>query len=247
MQQLVGHIYSLRIINTSPADCGFGFIARPRQFAILLKKDSVKDLGDINRIFHEVTAALRQKIQPPEVSTCFVADAATCLEYENSKRAKRRLMPLLTCSESWEYLLTKNQQRYIRGYKDLWYKQHGKPAEACPNALFDMSQDPAKRPGTMKLMPTLRKSGTRLWIPSRGRWMMDDEMALAMGWPKIAAVAAAAGVPCDNLTYNAGQLGNSMHVFTINLVLSVVSLAQQANFFLEMLLRLFSCVKNPKP
>ncbi|CAE7348555.1 unnamed protein product [Symbiodinium sp. CCMP2592] len=220
----VGSLYSVIILPVKPGNAGFVFAGRPRQFAVLVRKDLVIT-HDMLRVLHAASEYINNRVGCSQVSACMaVTSDEERLQCENKARKKRGLHPLTKASDDWSYLLTDKQRQYLKNYIQRWTSSSGlehPPALFPDDLLMNLAQDPLVRPGTFRYMPTLRASGNILWSPAKKRWMLESELALAMGWPRVQAVASAASMPVDNFDYSVSQLGNSMHVYSVTLVLAV--------------------------
>ena len=116
---------------------------------------------------------------------------------------------LLSGNESLDetaYLrLTDKQLEYLIIYRRSWQAKASRHM-----AIFDLSQNPAKRPNqTTRLgkLPTLR-CNSLFWVDSKSRRLRPSELARAMG-----------KLPVEGL--NAKQLGNGMHVACCGAALSL--------------------------
>ena len=107
---------------------------------------------------------------------------ARTLKGKSAKRAR---------TDGWEYLLTAKMKTYKRLYERLWREKYGEEPSTNPNCIFDLSWNPAERPGRMStkdgVIPTLTRNSSRFWSPYLRRWLLPPELAAASGWE--AAVA----------------------------------------------------------
>ena len=96
-----------------------------------------------------------------------------------------------------------------------------------PDCAFDLSQDPDRRLSwttASGALPTLRYSGSLLWMPLLRRWLLAGELAAASGFPVADDLAATAQVPLDSTTAAEAtnrDLGNGTHVAQLGAVLAV--------------------------
>ncbi len=126
-------------------------------------------------------------------------------------------------TDDWEFLLTGKQQEYLRHYAAEYAATHAQDPTNDPNCVFDLGQNPAKRPSCTRngQLPTLRRSGV-MWIPHLHRWFLAVELAALSGFPVVEDLALAAEVPrdCAAERYNSGFIGNGMHVANVGCVLA---------------------------
>ena len=87
--------------------------------------------------------------------------------------------------------------------------------------MIDLSQRPAYCRLTETQLPTFRRSSSRIWSPSRRRWLLPVEQALAMGYPVTEEAASVMGLPVDVLAEarTAAAVGNAMHVANLGCIL----------------------------
>ncbi len=69
-------------------------------------------------------------------------------------------------------------------------------------------------------LPTIMTKSI-FWVPFLQRWLLPRELALCHGFPVTAATARAAGVPTDSAQYTAKQIGNSMHLANVGIVMGI--------------------------
>lgn len=102
-------------------------------------------------------------------------------------------------------------------------ERYGFPAAEDPEAVFDLSQSPFKRPtwttgsGTL---PCLTR-GSLLWHAAARRVVLPMELSAAMGLPVTALLAEHGRVDRDAGVYTPGQLGNGMHVACVAAAMAV--------------------------
>ena len=112
--------------------------------------------------------------------------------------------------------MTRQQERFANTYAQMYMAQTGRDPASDPCAVFDIGQTPPRAKPARGVLPTFRRS-TRLWLPSKRRWLTPAEAAVAMGFPVLPQVADACGIqtmhglgglpmPC---------LGNAMHVASV--------------------------------
>ena len=224
LEEFLGVHYLIFHIYTSPADVGFGFIRRPRIFSVILRRGAVVVLHDIVATYRGVCSALRSmqgRLAPAEI---FFATEPALLREENAKRQSRKLPPLRECSLDWSYLLTDAQAGRIPDYTTLWQRCRQSRPEEDDKCIFDLSQNPLKRPAMSSAtgsLPCLRHNGNILWSPKRRRWLLPVECGSLMGFPMADEFASVLGWPADENAYTMRQLGNAMHVANVGAVIAV--------------------------
>ena len=74
------------------------------------------------------------------------------------------------------------------------------------------------RPRTV--IPTMRRSASRIWSWKCERWLLPSEHAAAMGYPIHPWCAQASGVPVDTTVLSASKaIGNAMHVANVGAIM----------------------------
>ena len=156
----------------------------------------------------------------------FIASEEERLEEENECRVRKKLPLVQSVSPDWHMLLTEKQQGYLPVYRQLWVQSRRTIPEDDPCCIFDLSQDPSKRPamtGAAGCLPCLRHSGNILWSPRLRRWLVAAELAAASGFPVHPRFAEVAGTEVDVLSrYEAKfkDLGNGMVTWNVAVVLA---------------------------
>lgn len=230
LEDCLGDVYEIQRVHVDPHMVGFGFMSRPRVYCIMGLRGRVS-LSEFPPLFEQATRSLRRNVSswPDWV---WVAEANELLAEENVHRARRGFEPRVGVpSDDWAYLLTENQQNYLRDYLELWRKKHKCEAEAHPGAIFDLGQRPQFQGlRRMDALPSLRRLRSVLWSPGRRRWLIPQELAVAMGWPVYPHLAVASGAPLEPMTpTHATALGNGMHTACLGVVLAVLLAAAQAS------------------
>ena len=222
---LLGKWYDITTLHVEPAHVGFPFVQRPRSYQVLCLRGSVST-PSLAKTYALLTAGLQKRLPSEWPAWVFRATDAEILAEENSARQKRRLESVSVASSDWRYLLTKAQMENI----DEWTKQaraKSRDADSDPALVFDLSQHPRFQ-GIMCRggLPTLRRSCTQLWSPSRRRWLLPKELAAVMGFPAYTDLAASAGGQLDEITpKHLRAVGNAMHVGCVGVVLLSVMLS----------------------
>ena len=118
-------------------------------------------------------------------------------------------------SELVQYYLP---DRDLPKYKELTAEKRPKPC------FYDLSQDAQQRPtfDTKGSLPCLRR-GTALWHDPTRRYVTPVELGAVMGFPTFQAGAENARVPLDVCRdmYGMGELGNTMHVSSVGVILGI--------------------------
>lgn len=168
------------------------------------------------------------------VSWAFRASPLELLAAENAARQRKGLKPLAGQeghSEDWSYLLTDRQQKVLHTHQKRWMQEHGTDPAKDVCCTVDLSQS-AERSSTRRShsLATFRRNSSRIWSPSRRRWLLARERAACMGYPVYEDLAQAAEVPMDS-ALAAGPdyaIGNAMHVANLGCVLMTALLATGA-------------------
>ena len=226
LRELLGDRYDITALHAEPSQVGFSFLRRPRWYHVVCLRDCVAT-PSLAETYARLTAGLQRSYSPSWHSLVFQASDEELLEEENRTRKQRRMERVAVASTDWRYLLTPDQRGYVDSYIKMVSDRGGDPAESDPNLVFDLSVAPSYRgPLSFGGLPTLRCNSTRMWSPSRRRWLLPAELAAAMGFPVRADLATAARVPVDVLTPTCPRnLGNAMHVGNVGLVLLAVMLS----------------------
>ena len=206
-------------LEVSPSDVGFGLIKRARVYTVLIKRTETL-LRDVGALHSAVLQGFHRHAPKPRALSCMCSDAAALLTAENAARLRAGLPEVSVVSGSWEYLLTPAQQEYLAKYMALWALAKHRDPCCDPDAIFDLSQNPARRPcqSSGGALPCLR-TGSCFWACSRKRWLLRLELMLAMGMPATCEAATAAHVSQETERHGAKELGNAMHCFNVGVVL----------------------------
>ena len=212
LHRLLGDLYAITVLRINPATYGM-LVNRPRLYIILLLRTRVRTIASISDTFQFVME--RQRCLPRvDLSSYLIASDEDLLSAENAKRRQRRMPLLVAPSADWQYLLTTKQLKYLSDYRAKWFSDRGQSCDACPNCIFDLSQNPKKRRVQTNRkgdLPTIR-SGGLWWIPSKRRWALSDEVAYLSGIPMQMIKA---------YDYTWDEIGNAMHIASIGTVLCV--------------------------
>ena len=215
-------------MRVTPADAGFFFTSRPRNYYVLTLRGRVK-AGRVQRAYEEVSQHLRVLATDSWTHWAWRATPDDLAAEENAARQRLRLPDLppgSPPSPDWCYLLTNKQRGYLAQYEATWLAQHGERASANARCLFNLGDSPGFGAASSRI-PTSRRGCTRLWSPHRRQWLTHPERAAAMGFPVYPDLAEAARVPLDHaaLQAPASSLGNAMHVANVGVVVAVVACA----------------------
>ena len=209
---------------------GFFSVSRSRLYCVLYFRNKVRLVRPIEAAYRHVCDAIGVAACPPAPNLfyIFATDTDLLLE-ENRVRSQRGLNPVQTRSSDWTYLLTDMQRNYIITYATNWKARWKTEPQDSPGCIFDLSQNPAKRPSVSVpsgRLPTCTHNCNRFWLPALGRWLLSIELAAALGFPVAGHLARHARVSmdpnCDE--YLPRQIGNAMHVASVGSVL-MISLA----------------------
>jgi hypothetical protein len=174
-------------------------------------------------------------MQTPAVSLTALACASPqeLLTEENSARVSRGMPPLCRqtgVSDDWTYLLSPARRRLLDKLLIAWRQKHGQDARQDCQCVLVLSRS-ERRSSSLPLrgvVPTITSAMKRLiWLPARGRWFLQRELAAAMGYPVYPWLAQAASVPQDHVTAELGRaggfpmLGRAMHVASVGMVMVV--------------------------
>lgn len=213
-----GADYEVRWKVVDPRQFGFN-VARERVMAILTRRSSVRWVGP------ELSEALSLFEASVSVHGCDqffrLHDEEVATSHGKGWQPDR---------PSREFL-SKSELRHLDGYKaDPRFSHRG---------LWDLAQNPATRPRTSRVdesLPTLTTSSGRLFSHSRGRWLLPEELLLAMGVPAVQRFARLPLVPWWNLdavspaisaNKRVTMAGNGMHVPCIGYIILVAMLYAQ--------------------
>ena len=222
----LGCSYTIFHIQSDPCHLGFTCIRRPRIYSVLLRKGFVRVVHDLHLAYNHVREVLRARGRIP-MSDLFFTVSSELLEEENRKRQRLHLGPLERHTTDWSYLLTEQQATFCHDYMGRWQRECGADPTQDESCLFNLCQNPLKQrswtycTSAGYALPTLRFSGSLLWSPKFKRWLLPVECAGAMGWPVRDCHVQATGVPLCKVDFGMTQIGNSMHVACVGVVLAV--------------------------
>ena len=224
----LGDLYEVSRLAVRPPHMGFISVSRNRLYCVLYFRNKVRLVRPIEAAYRHVCDAIFHVPPPPNLFYIFATDTDLLLE-ENQARSQRGLNPVQTRSSDWTYLLTDLQRNYIITYATKWKARWKTEPQDSPGCIFDLSQNPAKRPSVSDpsgRLPTCTHNCNRFWLPALGRWLLSIELAAALGFPVAGHLARHARVSmdpnCDE--YLPRQIGNAMHVASVGSVL-MISLA----------------------
>ncbi len=224
LETFLGDLFEIITVRTSPKQCGFAFLNRPRLYAMLLLRGETVKLRPLQETYNHITQAAKEHIERVSPSFCFVATTGALLAEENSRRRQTGCMPVLQPSRDWSYMLTPKQQGYVRNYLAARKCCGGlSPSEYAAVYMCNICQNPLHRRIQLchdGMMPTFTRS-TKLWVPFLRRWLLPCEMALAMGLPTTVEAAEHAKVDRDASQHSYALVGNMMHVACVGTVLAV--------------------------
>ncbi len=226
LTELLSDMYQIVAVKVSPNDLGYSIVRRKRIYHILYLRGHVEEAFSMQGMYDKVCEAAQAELTCPPLNAFFFGAGAAdlCVE-ENRARKRRRLSPVKNASGDWTYLLTAKQRSYLQEYVRLWQVKRGSLPEDDPDCVFDLGQNPAKRPSysLRGALPTLRHTKSTMWSPGRKRWLVARELAAVCGYPVTVATAAEAQVPLDAAAalYTQPMLGNAMHVSNVGTVMSV--------------------------
>ena len=204
------HIIHIRVNSAAAGE----IVSRVRIYSVLLLRGKVRCIADIAATYAFVEKKLASR-RKTTVQEYMIANDDDLLAAENGSRQQHKLSKLSTPSGDWGYLLTGKQAQYLAKYEADWHRTRGKPANLCPECVFDLGQNPAKRcvqTSKKGVLPTMRGSGL-WWSPMRRRWVLAIEAAYLHGIPLELA---------RQNDYSWKDIGNAMHITSVGSVLSVV-------------------------
>ena len=226
LDSIMGSRYFIWHMKVRPSDFGWTVCSRPRLYSLFLRKQGLRAVCDVKRLYSQLCEVCRNQVPSVQIPDCFIASEEELLAVENSKRLRRGLGVLQGArSASWQYLLTKKQKQYLAQYHQLWNSKKGLEASRDLCCIFDLTQDPSKRP-TMTTaqfgLPCIRHSGSLLWAPCLQRWLISVELAAASGFAVRPSLANAARVELDVVSAEDAtttDFGNGMMTFSLSAVL----------------------------
>lgn len=231
LSELLGDMYEIAQLNVSPAQIGFGFMERRRQYHILALRSGARIVGDIQALYEAVSARALQPTSAADAGRdLWRADSRELLAEENAVRRLRGWPPISESrgpSGDWTYLLTQQQQEFLRKYQ--LSAARAQPQEG-PGVAFicDLGQNPKRGHVQSSFrLPTLKRSSNRIWSSVHRRWLLHRERAAAMGYAVYGDLSSAAAVPLDEAMLEAPAFttGNAMHVANLGCVLVCALLA----------------------
>ena len=121
-------------------------------------------------------------------------------------------------------LLSPSEKKHLKLYEQKWFAKYKVRASDSPNCVFLLSDNPQKRCTWTRCggkLPCFKKSGGKLWIPNKGRWMTAHEKLCSLGYPVNEMMAKAAG--CQLLEVESPHLhamaGNAWHICNAGMVM----------------------------
>ncbi len=151
LRSLVGHLFEIVALPASPSGAGWHFVKRSRTYLVLYLRGMVRMTHCITAAYQSCLAALAEsnpEVKQVPLSACFIATAEE-LKGEEAKLLRRpsiRDRSNFASGSSWELFLTAKQKQYIRDYARLWQEAGNASPGSDANCVFDISQNPLKRP-----------------------------------------------------------------------------------------------------
>ena len=99
--------------------------------------------------------------------------------------------------DDWRKILTDLERGNLLNCKKAWHALTGCDAAHDANAFFGVSQDAGAKPNMSSPsggFMTMHRN-TRVWSPTRNRWLCASEKLAMFGFPTTPSLAAAAGTP----------------------------------------------------
>ena len=125
----------------------------------------------------------------------------------------------------YRYLLTPSEVVNLGHFEEMWLEQTGLPAQECPDAFFNLKDNPHERAmwSLNGKLPAFRARGGRIWNPHRRRWLTSREMLACLGYPTMYSLAAAGRCPVFQADgpHASKMAGNAWHMHCAGVVLLV--------------------------
>lgn len=209
--------YHIFHVSSNVSDLSWNVVRRKRVFSCLLRRQAVSLIADVALLYQQICRQVAQRMAPLSVTDICVATLEELLCEENKVRSRKKLPLVEAFSGDWTPLLTQKQHQYLTQYCHMWQSLRGAEASSDECCVVDLTQNPQKRPSWSLRgpIPTLRHAGCLLWLPSRRRWLLARELAVAHGFAVDPQCAKAAYVAYDAITaseVSARDLGNGVHV-----------------------------------
>lgn len=220
-EELLGKAFGIAHIVSRPSCMGYRFLARKRLFTVVWLKAHVLQICDMVQLYDRVSRDVRRQQPEAALSSIHTTDKQVLLTEENVWRSKKRMPPLTEPSSDWHYLLGKQDASFLKKFLEMWTAKRDTDPHTDKNCLFNLSQNPAKRfccTSAQGMMPTLTCSSRKMWSPYLRRWLVSQELSVAMGF---VVGARDSGTPVDLLgdAPTCAKLGNAMHVACIGSVI----------------------------
>ena len=211
LEELLGDMYDITAVDVLPEHLGFSFVARPRVYNVLTLRGRIVRTTDVQRLYRAVAATAARTTGP--LPSVLWAELPEVLATENLVRAQRGMSEVAQPSPSWRYLLTDRQATCLSLHEKHW------GGATLMEHYVDLSQSLRfARPRTV--IPTMRRSASRIWSWKCERWLLPSEYAAAMGYPIHPWCAQASGVPVDLTVLSASKaIGNAMHVANVGSIM----------------------------
>ena len=211
LEELLGDMYDITAVDVLPEHLGFSFVARPRVYSILTLRGRILRTTDVQRLYRAVAATAARTTGP--LPSVLLAELPEVLAAENLVRAQGGMSEVVQPSSSWRYLLTDRQATCLSSHEEHWR------GATLMEHYVDLSQSLRfARPRTV--IPTMRRSASRIWSWKCERWLLPSEHAAAMGYPIHPWCAQASGVPVDTTVLSASKaIGNAMHVANVGSIM----------------------------
>ena len=217
LEWLLGDLYCVVALRADPWQVGLHFARRPRIYVTLWLISKIEAVADITDTYSKVVAAFAREFPCKfPLSSVFVAteddvqseyDAAKGRKQKKRQRLDEEVRP--SGSGKFEALLTAKQQGYLKIYEYKWKLLHTQAPNEDASCLFDLSQNPEKKPRQSRggMAPTVLKKSHRLWSPFLGRWLLKKELAVMLGFPTTNDFAKEAGIGNPIHVTSVGQIG----------------------------------------
>ena len=198
----------LHFDHISSEDVGWYGVERTCRVDVALLTSKVHELADIKSSASHIVRAL-QKV-PLAIADVFYLKSTDDDDVMQEELVRKSNSPSI-CKDyldldDWSFALTVAEKGELTRHTETWKEAHGKDAAKDDTAVFDLT----KHPSEFGAMTCFKQHGpainigcqnkqSRLWSPSRCRWLTEREVAASCAFPIEKEFAEIANVPVYDL------------------------------------------------
>ena len=216
--------FNVHPFTIRPKDSGFPLVERTRQYLLCTNFITARLHHDPYELFEYVTQRLQTNLTPADA--VFAEPLEIRAEEEEVCSMRGIALRPFCLPQDLCYTLSEAETRYVNALDVLYMVKTGQRPESNKALVYSLTDNPVNRVSwtlTSNAIPTLRRNSGRLYFPSLKRCMTRSERLALMGFPSHPELSQACGgdVPAMTRRQHNFLLGNSMHMPTATLILTV--------------------------